>query len=295
LKDLKIGEIKSMRNLDVKKWSKYLLIYLSFFCIMIYLGAAITIPLNVKNMQILIMTIFTLVFITIPVIMITLIYLEIESRNIKGLEKIEKDIKKIKIKMFMYYGVPLFIEIIILICFIAFFGSDIVVYAPMIQLMVITIALIKVFRPYEDTLAKSRKFKDYLEVLNNSIYPNLDRLCEAFEHEDISDIRNLKHSTEPIFNWMMEKISDELYAGNKYVINYNHGNHGKISIKKINKEKGYIQYILDSNEDNNTKNKEVLSDFLDILKKEIEKYKQIHNNENNLPFTELELRKWQLI
>ena len=94
---------------------------------------------------------------------------------------------------------------------------------------------------------------------------------------------------------MMEKINSDIYAGNQFVLNTNHENYGGFNLKRINKEKGNLHYVLNSNEKENAKNKGILTEFLEILKNEIERYKQFHDNENNLPFTEIELRKWQLI
>ena len=269
--------------------------FLLILNIVLYSGATLAIIYNIKNTVLIIMTIVVLVLFTFLLILSILLYVEIDSKIIKGLDKIEKQIKKIKIYMAMLYGVPLLFEIILLIYLVMFFGTSITVYTSIFQLMAITTAMIKVFRPLEDKLAKSRKYKDYLKILNDSIYPNLDKLYEAFKSEDTSTIRNLKHSTEPIYNWMMEKINNEIYAGNKFIVNSNHDNYGEFNIKRINKEEQNVHYVLKSNDKKNAENKGILSEFLDILKEELEKYKQFHDNESNLPFTEIELRKWHLI
>lgn len=285
-----------MIKLDIKKLSKWLMICLLLSSAMMFITVLDSLKYNdPKNIGFVISFYIIMVIFVLPTVLSILLFLEIDSKKIKGLKKIEKQIRNIKTEMGMVYGVPLLLELFLLILLIMIFGISITVYTSIFQLMAITTALIKVYRPLEDKLASSRKFKSYLKIFNDSIYPNLNNLYDAFKNEDSSTIRNLKHSIEPIYLWMMEKISNELYAGNKFVVNSNHDNYGEFVIKKIDKEKGNINYVLKSNDEKNAKSKGVLSEFLEILKKEIENYKQFHDNENNLPFTEIELRNWRLI
>ena len=117
-----------MINLDKKKLSKWLMIYLFILCIMMFAGTLLAITYNPENTEFLMMGIIVIVIFVLPLVLNILLFLEIDSEKIKGLEKIEKKIRKTKINMGMVYGVPIILEIVHLIYLIMIFGVIIIVY-----------------------------------------------------------------------------------------------------------------------------------------------------------------------